>query len=73
MAQLHCYESGSAEIARHLAFRDHLRVNSELAHDYEWEKLRCQALFPASVSAYTDCKSAWIARVETEALGSRSG
>ncbi|MHA1565898.1 MAG: GrpB family protein [Alphaproteobacteria bacterium] len=73
LVQLHCYESGSEEIVRHLAFRDYLRAHTELARDYEREKLRCQALYPTSVGAYTDCKSAWITRVETKALGSRAG
>jgi GrpB-like predicted nucleotidyltransferase (UPF0157 family) len=68
LVQLHCYETASPEIARHLAFRDHLRQRPDLAAEYEALKQACRAQHPESSHAYSDCKADWIRRVEAEAL-----
>jgi GrpB-like predicted nucleotidyltransferase (UPF0157 family) len=67
--QLHGYLNGSAEITRHLAFRDYLRARPDVAHAYDAEKARCQDLHPLDSHAYSDCKCDWISRVQSEALG----
>lgn len=68
LIQLHCFAGGSADIARHLAFRDHLRRHPALARAYEAEKRRARALHPDDSHAYTEAKAAWIRAMEAEAL-----
>jgi GrpB-like predicted nucleotidyltransferase (UPF0157 family) len=66
--QLHCYQAGSAEITRHLAFRDYLRSRPAVAQEYERLKVDCRDRHAMDSHAYTDCKNDWIRRVEAEAL-----
>ncbi len=67
--QLHCYEQGSPEVTRHLAFRDFMRAHPEEAAAYERVKVDCQKRNGGSSHAYSDCKGPWIAEAEKRALG----
>ncbi len=68
LVQLHCFRTGDSEIERHLAFRDYLRDNPEVALAYDREKRRCRDLHPDDSHAYTDAKAAWIDSIMPRAL-----
>ena len=68
IAQLHFFQVGSAQITRHLAFRDYLRSHSGEAQAYSEEKLRARTLHPDDSYAYSKEKSAWIEQTLTKAL-----
>ncbi len=70
--QAHCYVSGSAEIDRHLAFRDALLVNPTLRAGYSAIKAHCAARHPDGGADYGRCKSGWIDRVERKAMEART-
>ncbi len=68
LVQLHCFQTGNPEIEKHLAFRDYLRANPDVARGYDREKRRCRELHPDHSHAYTDAKSAWIDSILPDAL-----
>ena len=68
LVHAHGYAHGSAEIERHLAFRDYLRAHREIAQAYAIEKDRCRLLHPQDSAAYSEAKHAWIQTVQAAAL-----
>lgn len=65
---VHIYQAGSGEAARHLAFRDYLRAHSDEARAYEAAKARAAALHPDDTLAYNEAKADWIVACEARAL-----
>lgn len=60
---LHAVVHGSLIWRRHLAFRDALRSNPELTHQYAELKRRLATLHADDRAAYTDAKGPFIAQV----------
>jgi GrpB-like predicted nucleotidyltransferase (UPF0157 family) len=68
IANVHIYQADHPEVARHLAFRDYLRANPNLAAEYEAVKVQCAARCAQDVDAYNECKDPWIKPVELAAV-----
>jgi GrpB-like predicted nucleotidyltransferase (UPF0157 family) len=65
---IHIYQAGDPDIARHLAFRDYLRRHPAVRDDYAAVKRAAYARHPADIGGYSDHKDAWIKRTEQRAL-----
>lgn len=63
LGHLHLIERGDPEFARQLAFRDALRADPALRDEYAALKRTLASAHPDDRSAYTDGKSAFVARV----------
>jgi GrpB-like predicted nucleotidyltransferase (UPF0157 family) len=66
--QIHAFQTGSAQIARHLAFRDYLRAHPNDARAYEALKQRLANAFPNDIGSYTDGKDSFIQDVDSRAM-----
>ena len=66
--QVHAFQLGSAQIARHLAFRDYLNAHPDVAAQYDALKEHLAEQFPTDISRYTDGKDAFIAKVDALAV-----
>jgi GrpB-like predicted nucleotidyltransferase (UPF0157 family) len=69
--QIHAYAEDSAEIERHLAFRDYLRSHPDVAQEYARLKLELSKPYPSDVEAYADAKGPFIRSIERKALAQR--
>lgn len=65
--QLHFWQDGDPEIARHLNFRDYLLAHPEQARAYEAEKLRAAAVQPGDSLLYNREKNDWIEAADIRA------
>jgi GrpB-like predicted nucleotidyltransferase (UPF0157 family) len=68
LANVHMYELGSPQIARHVAFRDYLRAHPSQRIEYEAVKRRAAQLCSTIVNEYNDAKSDWIRACEQRAI-----
>ncbi len=68
----HGFTQGSAEVTRHLAFRDYINVHPEAAQAYSALKRQLAAAHPSDIEAYMDGKDAFIKQHEVLALAWRA-
>lgn len=65
---LHVFPAGSAEVRRHLAFRDYMIAHPAAAQAYSALKQRLAAAHPTDIEAYMDGKDEFIQATEQKAL-----
>jgi GrpB-like predicted nucleotidyltransferase (UPF0157 family) len=65
---VHAFVDGSAEMTRHLAFRDYLIAHPEYALAYSELKRGLASAHPADLDAYMDGKEAFVRDMEARAL-----
>ena len=61
-------ESNEYEISRHLAFRDFLRKNEEIAKEYGELKEKLAKRFPNDIDSYIDGKDRFVKDIEKKAM-----
>lgn len=64
---VHAFEAGSHEVARHLAFRDYMLAHPADAESYSELKRRLAAEHPQSFDAYMDGKDGFIKEIDRRA------
>jgi GrpB-like predicted nucleotidyltransferase (UPF0157 family) len=73
---LHAFRAGSAEVERHLAFRDYMTAHPAEARDYGDLKRKLAAEHPRSMDGYMDGKDGFIREMDRRAArwrGSQAG
>jgi GrpB-like predicted nucleotidyltransferase (UPF0157 family) len=68
---IHLFRTGDAEIARHLVFRDRLRVSGEDRAEYQALKLSLAERQWPDMNYYARAKDAVIARILARAAAAR--
>lgn len=69
--QVHVFEAGSAEIERHIAFRDFMQAHPELAKRYSDLKRQLADEHRHDIDRYVDGKDVFIKEMERKALAWR--
>lgn len=65
--QIHTFETGSAEVERHLAFRDYMIAHPGDAQRYSELKRRLAEEYPESIDGYMDGKDGFIKEMDRRA------
>ncbi len=64
---VHSFEAGSAQVARHLAFRDYLIAHPEEAQAYSELKGKLAQEYPQNMDGYIDGKDGFIKEIDQRA------
>ena len=70
--QVHAFEAGSPQIARHLAFRDYIIAHPDTAREYSDLKQKLAAQHPSDIDAYMDGKHEFIQEIDRRAASQSS-
>lgn len=65
--QIHSFETGSAQIERHLAFRDYMIAHPEDARKYSELKRKLAEENPQNINGYMDGKDGFIKEIDRKA------
>lgn len=66
---IHCYGQGNPEVFRHLAFRDFLKANPQVAAAYGELKIKLAQQYPLDIEQYINGKQAMVQEIEKKAIG----
>ena len=64
---IHIFEVGSAQVKRHLAFRDYMIAHPEAAHRYSELKRELARKHPLNIDGYMDGKDGFIKEIDLKA------
>lgn len=64
---VHVFAIGSAQIERHLTFRDYMTAHPEAAHRYSQLKRQLASQHPTDIEAYMDGKDGFIQEIDSQA------
>jgi len=66
--QIHVFEAGSAQVTRHIVFRDYMIVHPEDARKYSELKSKLAKEHSQSIDGYVDGKDSFIKEIDRKAL-----
>jgi GrpB-like predicted nucleotidyltransferase (UPF0157 family) len=69
---IHTFTAGSAQVIRHLAFRDYMRSHPEAAREYSHLKQQLAQKYPYDIESYMDGKDEFIKEIDRKAAAWRS-
>lgn len=69
---IHTFTTGSAQVIRHLAFRDYMRSHPKTAREYSEIKQQLAQKYPYDIESYMDGKNGFIQEIDRKAAAWRS-